>query len=84
MPAVECYQHFLNAGLYFSPSLAAPQILKMMWLVFNERALPISCRWKGTGDAAHLHCCSHFQSVTVTLAKNCWNKRNQETYTRSH
>ena len=34
-------------------------ILKMMWLVFPERAnLPVSRRSKGTGDAAHLHCCS--------------------------
>jgi len=55
-------------------------ILKMMWLVFPERVnLPVSRQWKGAGDAAQLHCCGHLQSVTVTLAKNSWNKRNQAT-----
>ena len=60
-------------------------VLKMMWLVFPKRAnLPSSCRRKGRGDAAQLHCCSHLHSVTVTLAKNSWNKRKQETYAQSH
>ena len=76
----------MNVGfpLYFSPSLAAPQFWR--WCGWSSLNVQFACfppkqRNRRCSTPALL------QSVTVTLAKNSWNKRNQEyqeTHTQSH
>ena len=54
MPAVECYQHFLNAGLYFSPSLAAPQF----WRWCGWSSMNVLCQFPVDGkEQAMQHTC---------------------------